>query len=233
MSLLQGKRCLVTGASSGIGDALATELCNRQARVIGVSRRLPERSLHWPDEGERLAAQLDVSDEDAVDQAFGDLDGIDVLVLCAGSATFGRIGGLEASEFRELFEAHVMGSFLCVRAALPLMRPGSKVLCIGSITARRALAECGAYAAAKAGMLALTRALALELAPRGITANALLPGIVPTAMTAGRAEDLHHLHPVGRLGRGQDIADAVSWLLDAPWVTGASIPVDGGLLVRE
>ena len=224
------RRALVTGGGTGIGRAIARRLRERGLEVVIVGRR-SEVLGDTADALGAIALPADIVAEP--ERVIAEAGPIQVLVSNAGHQAAAPIGGWTATDFAELYAVHTIAPALLAQAFAAQCDGPGRIVHISSTLAVRPAPATAAYAAAKAGMLALTRALALELAPRGITANALLPGIVPTAMTAGRAEDLHHLHPVGRLGRGQDIADAVSWLLDAPWVTGASIPVDGGLLVRE
>lgn len=224
------KRALVTGGGTGIGRAIAAALRNKGLEVVIVGRRAAVLKQTAQTLGAiPLVADI-VADPQGVIDAAGPLQ---VLVNNAGHQIAAPIGAWTAADFASLYAVHAIAPAL-LSQAFATQCPGSgRIVHISSTLAVRPAPTTAAYAAAKAGMLALSRALALELAPRKITSNALLPGVVPTDMTAGRADDLLHLHPLGRLGTGQDVADAVCWLLDAPWVTGTEIPVDGGLLVRE
>ena len=224
------KRALVTGGGTGIGKAIAGSLRARGLEVVITGRR---RSVLA-----EAAAELDLEfvQGDVVEDHAKILEqagSIDVLVSNAGHADRAAVGAWTAEHFHSLYAVHTVAPALLAQGFAARCAGPGRIIHIASTLGRRPAPATAAYAAAKAGMLALTRALALELAPRGITCNAILPGIVPTEMNRGRMEALVDLHPVGRLGTGADVAGAVSWLVDSPWVTGAELAVDGGLLVRE
>lgn len=224
------KRALVTGGGTGIGRAIARTLREKGLEVVITGRRQAVLA--------RTAAELDLSyvQGDVVrDHAriLAEAGELDVLVSNAGHADRAVVGDWTAEHFHDLYAVHTVAPALLAQGFAAQCTGAGRIIHIASTLGQRPAPATAAYAAAKAGMLALTRALALELAPQGITANALLPGIVPTQMNAGRSDALVALHPVGRLGTGADVASAVAWLIDSPWVTGAEIPVDGGLLIRE
>jgi len=224
------KRALVTGGGTGIGRSIAIALHQHGLDVVITGRRAEvlrstaaAHNLEW--------VQGDVvSDPEAILDHAGP---IDVLVNNAGHSIRAAIADWTAEDFHALYAVHTVAPAMLAKGFAARCSGPGRIVHIASTLACRPAPHTAAYSAAKAGMLALNRSLALELAPRGITANALLPGIVPTDMTAGRLDSLVQLHPVGRLGTGPDVAAAVVWLVDAPWVTGAEIPVDGGLLIRE
>ena len=212
-------RTLVTGGGTGIGRAIAERLLDEGHGVVVVGRRpidLPgATSLQW-----------DVTEPGLMD-AVGPCDH---LVNNAGKGHVAPLGEWTDEAFRELLELHLVAPARLARAWAATAPAGGCVVNIASTLAARSAPGLGLYAAAKAGLVSLTRSLALELAPAR-RANALLVGVVETPMTADRdLSALAELHPLG-LGAPQDVAGAVSWLLGARWVTGAAIPVDGGQLV--
>ncbi|HWN70361.1 MAG TPA: SDR family oxidoreductase, partial [Haliangium sp.] len=166
MSALHDKTCAVTGASSGIGQAIAQALAGAGARVLGYSRRYPQKRLTFlPGPGEIREIQLDITDESAVSARFAELPmGLDVLVNAAGLGHFGWLSETSTETLRRLLEVHVVGTFVCSREAWRSMqgRGGGHIVTIGSIAATRYLPGCAAYTAAKAGQAAMGRALAEE-----------------------------------------------------------------------
>lgn len=208
-------RVLVTGGGTGIGAAIADRLQREGHEPIVCGRRPIQRpgALVW-----------DVTcDPEGLIEAAGPLD---ALVNNAGHAEHRSVQDWDEAVWTEHFRVHVLAPALLSRAFARGRQTGS-IVNIASTLADRPVAGTAPYAAAKAGLVAQTRALALELAPR-VRVNALLVGCVRTAMTQDRQEALGALHPLG-LGEPSDVADAVMWLLGARWVTGAALPVDGGL----
>lgn len=224
------RRALVTGGGTGIGRSIARALRQRGLEVVIVGRRAAVLEATAAELGVAWQVGDVVADPRGIVEAAGP---IEVLVNNAGHSLRAGVADWTAAQWSELYAVHAIAPALLAQAFAAQCTGPGRIVNIASTLGVRAAPHTAPYAAAKAGMLALTRALALELASRGITANAVLPGVVPTAMTADRTDHLLPLHPLGRLGRGSDVADAVGWLVDAPWVTGAEIPVDGGLLVRE
>lgn len=224
------QRALVTGGGTGIGRAIAAALRQSGLEVVIVGRRA-ELLQQTARELDVVALPGDIVAEP--ERVIADAGPLQVLVNNAGHQIAAPVGQWRSEDFASLYAVHTIAPALLSQAFAAQCDGPGRIVHIASTLATRPAPTTAAYAAAKAGMLALSRALALELAPRQITSNALLPGVVPTDMTAGRADALVGLHPLGRLGRGQDIADAVRWLVEAPWVTGAELPVDGGLLIRE
>lgn len=233
MSLPQ--RILVTGGGTGLGYAIAEELVQRGAEVIICGRR--RRVI------ERAAAQIgavplsgDITGPpEPLLQAIGPIDG---LVHNAGSQLPEPLGEWSEQAWSDLWRVHVLGPALLSQAfAAQCVGPGA-IVAISSTLALRPAPGAAAYSSAKAALTALIRSLALELAPKKIRANAVLPGVVPTAMTRRtegdfspeqRLEALKALHPLG-LGEPEDVAQAVIALLENPWITGATLNVDGGML---
>jgi NAD(P)-dependent dehydrogenase (short-subunit alcohol dehydrogenase family) len=180
---LAGRYALVTGGSSGIGEACAAALAAAGAAVVATGRRFPAGPLaRLPAAGEVVRAHLDVTDEAEVAARFAELPEVDVLVCSAGVGTFGPILHATAAHLREMLDVHVTGTFLCARAALRRMQPRRRghIAVIGSHVAHRTFSECGGYTAAKAGQLGLTRVLAEEARPYDIRVTTLLPGATDT-----------------------------------------------------
>jgi len=244
---LKGRVALVTGAGSGNGAAIARRLAEDGADVwlgdrdeTGLKLTISE----WPD---ALASQahpvvFDVSDDDGVAKAFRQLDRLDILVNNAGIVRGSLFPALDVAEFSEVLDVNLLGAYRCTKAAEHLLRQGGfgRVINITSMEAHHLLGTSGHvqphYNASKAALDMLTKALAFELAPHGVTVNAVAPGIIETPFTAGSlakggmAEWIVNRVPMGRVGRTSDIAGVTAFLasVDSEYVTGASIPVDGG-----
>jgi NAD(P)-dependent dehydrogenase (short-subunit alcohol dehydrogenase family) len=171
--------------------------------------------------------------ERLVAEAGAALGGLDALVLAAGIARHAPVGGLSESDFDATLAVNLVAPVLLAQAALARLSEGGGIVFVGSNLATRPVTGTLAYAAAKAGLDAASRALALELAPRGVRVNLVAPGAVDTEMLRGRDLDaLAAVHPLGRIGRAEEIAAAVLALLDASWTTGTTLVVDGGALLR-
>jgi 3-oxoacyl-[acyl-carrier protein] reductase len=180
---LAGQVAAVTGASSGIGQAIARALAAEGAAVVALARRFrDEPGPLAPSPGRVVEAPLDVTDEAQVRARFAALSRLDVLVCAAGTGTFAPIATAAVADLRAMLETHVVGTFLCCREALRLMKPARRghIVNVSSHAALRAFTECGGYTAAKAGQLGLTRVLAEEARPYDVRVTALLPGATDT-----------------------------------------------------
>jgi 3-oxoacyl-[acyl-carrier protein] reductase len=240
-----GRAALVTGASRGIGRAVATELAREGACVVVNYRATPEEAQAVVDEivgagGQAVACQADVSVEADVHRLvsstvrqFGRLD---LLVANAGTVRDQLLGAMTLDHWETVIATNLRGPFLCAREALPfLMRQRSgNIICLTSIAADRAGRGHGNYVAAKGGLNSLVRSLAVELAPKRIRVNAVSPGVILTDMTErvrGLAGDeILGQIPLGRFGRPEDVARAVCFLAsdDADYITGEVLQVTGG-----
>ena len=209
-------RALVTGGGSGIGLGIARALRAAGHDVVVVGRR--ESVLEASGFEYRVADVFEGLD----------LAGIDHLVNCAGHLEVATVVDWDADAWRRLYEVHVVAPAMLARQ-LADGREGT-VTNIASTLAVRTDVGLGAYSAAKAAMVSMTMSLAIELAPR-VRANVVLPGVVKTAMTGERADDLVGLHPLGRLGRPDDIGQGVAYLIGNSQVTGEVLRIDGGLLL--
>ncbi len=216
------KCAIVTGGAGLIGTGICTRLEAEGWQVASFD-------LAEGPEGVRHIA-CDVGDETSVARAFETLgwDGLDLLVNNAGiaGAHSGPVTELSLSEWRRVLDSHLTGAFLMTRAAAPLMREGGAIVNIASTRAFMSEPDCEAYAAAKGGMVALTHALALSLGPR-VRVNGVAPGWISGGQ--GLSAEDHAQHPAGRVGRPEDIAEAVSYLAQAGFVTGQVLVADGGM----
>jgi len=224
------KTSVVTGGSRGIGRAVAERLTADGYDVIVTAR-------HRPDPCPFAFRLCDVADPAAVRAVFADLTRLDVLVNSAGVAGANALDG-DDTLWHAIIGSNLHGTYHCCKAALPLLPDGSgRIVNIASVLGLRGVPDQTAYCAAKHGVVGFTRALALALAPRGITVNALCPGWVDTDMAAARYRELDITAaqaaagvPTGRIATPEEIADAVAWLLrpESRGITGHALPIEGG-----
>jgi NAD(P)-dependent dehydrogenase (short-subunit alcohol dehydrogenase family) len=233
-----GRRALVTGAGSGIGAAVARALHAEGAQVL-LADAAADRVAAVADElgdGARWAA-LDVRDEDAVRAATQD---IDVLANVAGIGSTTSAPETTLEVWEDVFAVNARGTFLCCKHAIPGMaaRGGGAIVNMASVAALVGLRNRAAYCASKGAVVALTRALAVDHVGDGIRVNAVCPGTVDSPWVRRLVDDvgesldtLRARQPMGRLGRPEEIAEAVLYLASdaAGFVTGSAFVIDGGL----
>jgi len=227
---------IVTGAGGGVGSATVVELKRRGYHVIGVDRA-----------GDSVADEhlmIDVSTPSCGEEVAEVVGGRAVhgLVNNAALAVYTTIEDTPLDVWNEVIDTNLRAAFLMSKAVLPGLRAArGSVINVSSVHAEATSAGIAAYAASKGGLLALTRAMALEWAEDGIRVNCVLPGAVDTPMLAeglfrsgSTVQSLGRKHPLGRVGHSSEIAHAIAYLLsdDASFVTGASLRVDGGALAR-
>jgi NAD(P)-dependent dehydrogenase (short-subunit alcohol dehydrogenase family) len=191
MSALHDRTCVVTGASSGIGQAIAQGLAGAGARVLGYGRRFTQKRLTFlPGPGEIREIQLDITDEAAVSARFAELPMLHILVNAAGLGHFAWLAETSTETLRHLLDVHVVGTFVCSREAWRRMQEhgGGHILTIGSIAATRYLPSCGAYAAAKSAQAAMSRALTEETRNTGIRVTHIHAGATDTPLWDGRED---------------------------------------------
>lgn len=234
---------LVTGGAGGIGRVIVRRFADTGARVVILDRNpeAMETLLANEDADAVTLREVDVSDRASVDHAIADLDRVDVLVNAA--AVIRRVDVLQMSpdQWQSVLDINLTGPLTTVQAAAPLMSSGASIVNIASINGERHNPLLVAYGVSKAGLLALTKGLAVALAPRGIRVNAVIGGHVLTEFSRGRLgveserEKVVDSIPLGRLGTPEDFANAVVFLAgpDAGWITGSSLNVDGGWLAAD
>lgn len=244
---LEGRLALVTGGNGGLGLAMALGLRDAGARVA-VTGRDPGKNRQAQNAlgQDGVVLQGDVTDEDdvaaMVEQAVSALGGLHVLVNNAGAFRGGRITEMSLSSWRAVLDSHLTGAFLCARSAVPHLTDSGagKIINIGSMYSSFGAPDFADYTAAKSGLLGLTRALAVELAPRNIQVNAVLPGWFETDLTRGMpmtplGEQIRRRTPAARWGMPTDLVGPIVFLAShaSDFVTGAALPVDGGYLISD
>lgn len=185
---LVGRYALVTGGTSGLGEACARALAKEGAAVVAAGRRGTAGPLNLPRGGQVVSAALDVTDEAAVAARLAELPELDILICAAGLGAFAPVLRTPVEDLRALLEVDVVGTFLCAREALRGMaaRRRGHIVVIGSIAAQRAFTDCGAYTAAKAGQHGLAKVLAEEARPYNVRVSLIAPGATDTAIWDGR-----------------------------------------------
>jgi 3-oxoacyl-[acyl-carrier protein] reductase len=235
----------VTGASRGIGRATALTLCRAGFDIVVASPEI-ERNEEVAAEiracsGEAMTVNLDVTSLDSVKESFAktlkDKGRIDVLVNNAGIARDGLAVRMKQADWDLVLRINLDGAFLCIQQVLPSMMRNrwGRIVNISSVVGQAGSAGQANYAASKAGLIGLTKALAQEMASRGITVNAVAPGYIATDMTKELPEEVKQKIlssvPLGRMGRPEDVAAAVKFLAseDAAYITGHVLAVNGGM----
>jgi len=241
VSDLSGKAAIVTGAANGIGAAVAALLAERGARVCGVD--LDDVG------GVDLSVRADVSSSaacgGAVAPALSSFGGLDILVCCAGIQRYGSVVDTPEETWDEVIGVNLTGMFLMAKHAMPALEASGAgaVVNVASVQAFAAQRGVAAYAASKGGVVALTRAMAIDHAP-AVRANCICPGSVDTPMLRGAARLFGGddpdgtvrawgaMHPMGRVSTPREVAEAAVFLASpaASFVTGAALLVDGGLI---
>ncbi len=249
-----GKRALVTGAAQGIGRAIAEELHRRGAEVLLLDRKAEKvaafaAELNALRDGSAAAHVVDLTDAEAIKKIGAELHSakktVNLLVNNAGVELDLSIEKLSSADFDLIIAVNLRAPFLMVQSLLPCFaEAGGAIVNVSSIHSTHAFLNAIPYAASKAGLNAMTRNLALELAPRHIRVNAVAPGYIDTAMwdewlasspdPEKLARETTALHPLGRRGLPGDVARMVAYLgSDEPeWITGTVTVIDGGLTLR-
>ncbi|NLR72028.1 SDR family oxidoreductase [Novosphingobium sp. ERN07] len=233
---LRGRKAIVTGAGSGIGAATAARLRADGALVFTADMQGDVdfvADLTTPDANARL-----------IEQAVAALGGLDTLVPCAGISAFHPLEGHDDAYFQRVLDVNVVSVFRLIRDAVPHLKAAGKgrVVTIGSTTSSHGDEGLCAYAASKHAVLGLTKSVAAELGPLGVTVNCVQPGAIATPMTAPAFTQMPEFKtfwenkaPLRRLGQPEDIADVIAFLCsdDARFMSGHGVWIDGGAMVRH
>jgi len=244
METLKGKTAFVTGGSRGIGRAICLRLAKEGADIVlhfHRNRAAAEEVVAAIGRAVTLA-HADLRSVDEIETMFRELGArrLDFLINNAGTWQSTPLGSSSAALVDEVLATNLKGPFLVTQCALPLLNEGGRIVNVSSVAARTGVAGGRSlYGAAKAGIDALTRNWALELAPRHILVNAVAPGYISTDMTAQHLGDPATFeraikrHPLGRIGTPEDVADVVAFLCSdgARFITGQSLNVSGGFVI--
>ena len=242
---------VVTGRRAGIGLGVADELASNGHHVAVLDRNGPAADIAAGELRTRgakaIAVEIDVADRASVDRAFAqirsDLGPVEILVTSAGIESFDAVLDITAEKWDRIIAVNLTGTFTCVQAALPDMLAAGwgRIVTISSSSAQSGAPNMAHYAASKGGVIALTKALAVELARRGITVNTIPPSLVDTPMARQAEADgdfpgidvIGPMVPLGRAGTPADIAAACSFLCSdgGSYITGQIIGVNGGMYI--
>jgi 3-oxoacyl-[acyl-carrier protein] reductase len=235
----------ITGASRGIGRVTALTLCRAGFDIVVASPEI-EKNEETAEEiracsGEAMTLNLDVTSQESVKDGFArvlkDKSRIDVLVNNAGIARDGLAVRMRQADWDLVLNLNLAGAFRCIQQALPSMMRNrwGRIVNISSVVGQAGSAGQANYAASKAGLIGLTKALAQEMASRGITVNAVAPGYIATDMTKDLPDEVKQKImgsiPMARMGKPEDVANAVKFLAseDAAYITGQVLAVNGGM----
>jgi len=242
VSSIQGKTVLVTGSSRGIGAAIALEFAKRGANIVLNSTGTPSAELVAEIEGNGVKCapiRADVSNfaqaKELVDTAKATFGSLDVLVNNAGITRDNLLIRMSEADFDAVVGVNLKGAWNMIRHASGIMmkQRGGSIINIASISGVMGNAGQSNYSASKAGLVGLTKATARELAPRGITCNAIAPGFIQSDMTDALTDDVKAKYlgniPLSRFGNAADIASAALFLAENSYITGEVININGGL----
>jgi len=249
-SYFSNQHAVITGGASGIGEAIAVGLAGTGTRIT-LMRRTPQRLTATAGRLKAASPQVDITDPDSVRQGFAaavQANGpVSILINNAGSAESSPFTKMDDSLWERMLAVNLSGTYMCSRAVVgDMSKTGfGRIINIASTAAQKGYAYVSAYCAAKHGVLGLTRALALEMAHKGVTVNAVCPGFTDTDLVARSLDtivestgmsheqalaELVKNNPQGRLIKPREVAETVAWLCDenSASITGQAISVSGG-----
>jgi len=240
--MLSGKVAVITGGSRGIGAAIARKLASQGANIAVIYAGNEALANQVCDQCQGYAVtakayRCNVADFDQVKETVAqikaDFGTVDILVNNAGITKDGLILMMKEEAFDEVLDVNLKGAFNLIRhcSGMMLRKKAGAIVNITSVSGLVGNPGQANYSAAKAGLVGLTKAVAKELAPKGITCNAVAPGFIETDMTRGLTEnpDLIKSIPMGRVGQAEEVAEAVAFLAQASYITGQVLSVDGGM----
>ena len=228
---------VITGGSRGIGAAAVELFAARGDRVYFLYEKNHEAAKAVAAKTGATPICCDVAEGKAVKEAFAQIPDVDVLICNAGTMWFGLLSMMEEAQWDRLFDVNVKGIYHCVNAAMPffLKKHSGCVITVSSMWGQVGASCEAAYSATKGAVIALTKALAKELGPSGVTVNCVAPGVILTDMCANVdpevLAEMAEEAPVGRNGNPGDVAKAMEYLADATFVTGQILPVNGGYII--
>ena len=228
---------VITGGSRGIGAAAVERFSARGDRVFFLYEKNHRAAAAMSEKTGATAICCDVADGAQVRKAFAQIGAVDVVICNAGICHYGLMSSMAESDWDRLFDVNVKGIYHCVNAAMPgfLHRQRGCVITVSSMWGQVGASCEAAYSATKGAVIALTKALAKELGPSGIRVNCVAPGVILTDMCANVdpeiLEEMAQEAPVGRNGTPMDVAKAMEYFVDAEFVTGQVLPVNGGFVI--
>ena len=228
---------LITGGSRGIGAATVRRFAARGDRVWFLYEKEHAAAQAVAEETGATAICADVADGEAVRAAFRQCPDVDILICNAGISVPGLMSMLPEESWDRLFDVNVKGVYHCINAAMSafLRKQSGSIVTVSSMWGVTGGSCEAAYSATKGAIIALTKALAKELGPSGIRVNCVAPGVILTDMCADIdpeiLEELRQESPIGMNGRPEDVAAAIAYLADAPFVTGQVLGVNGGFVI--
>lgn len=236
MNRLHNKTALILGGAKGIGLAITQRFAHEGATTWFTSRREEElQNAAAKIEGNALPLRADVSQHSELARIMENIQQLDVLVINAGMSEYATLEQVSETNFESTFGLNVRSPLFALQAALPLLKPGSSVVLIGSIAEVIGTEGYGVYSASKAALRSFARTWTRELAARGIRVNVVAPGPIDTEMMAAASENvrqgLTQAIPLGRMGQPEEVANAALFLAsdESSYIAGAEICVDGGL----
>ena len=228
---------IITGGSRGIGAACVRRFARRSDRVWFLYEKEHDAARAIANETGATAICADVADGESVRAAFRQIPDVDILVCNAGISIPGLMSMLPEESWDRLFDVNVKGVYHCINAAMSafLRKQAGSVVTVSSMWGVTGGSCEAAYSATKGAVIALSKALAKELGPSGIRVNCVAPGVILTDMCADIdseiLEELRQESPIGMNGRPEDVAAAIEYLADAPFVTGQVLGVNGGFVI--
>lgn len=228
---------VITGGSRGIGAAAVALFAAKGHRVCFLYEKDHEAARAVSEKWGATAICCDVADTHAVKDAFAKIGDVDILICNAGIAHIGLMQDTEPQLWDRMFDVNVKGIYNCVNAALPgfLQKQAGCIVTVSSMWGQVGASCEVAYSATKGAIIAMTKAMAKEFAPSGIRVNCVAPGLILTDMCAMLNQEtldaVAQETPVGRNGTVEDVANAIAYLVDAPFVTGQILPVNGGYVI--